>query len=49
MYCMPQRTTLTPFRASIPAISHFDLFESRPEVSENLSKPSEFQLQMFGF
>ena len=38
MHCMPSRTTVTSFRAPIPAISHFDLFGSRPEIFEKLSK-----------
>ena len=38
MYCMRQSSTLTPFRALIPAISQFDLFGPSPDVFENLSK-----------
>ena len=49
MHCMPQSVTLTPFKAPVPAISHFDLFGFRPEISETLLKPSKFVLQMFGF
>ena len=42
MHCMPQGATLTPFRAPIPAVSHFYSFDFRPEiVSENLENLSK--------
>ena len=38
MHCMLQSTTLTPLRAPIPAISHFNLFGFRLAIFGNLLK-----------
>ena len=37
-HLMPQSATFTPFRSPTPAISHFDLFDLRPEKCEKCLK-----------
>ena len=50
VHCMPHSATLTPFRAPIPAISHFDLYDFRPKkISKFIKNLQNFYYRCFVF